>query len=151
MRCSLPPPPVVIAYRTGPPPALTVRNMLVLVPVPKSHTRAHALTAAGFTHVLIVKSFRPLTTPAGIDTNWATGPNCTALPNTPGTRPTSNDPGSGSRWSSHSSVRIASLMSSAMPSISSALASLPRTSYASAAAFAPEYQNALSVRSCAPP
>ena len=39
-------------------------------------------------------------------------------------------------------------MFSAMAFISAALAVLPSSVYASAAAFAPEYQNALSVRSC---
>ena len=40
MRCSLPPPEVVMAKR-GPVPALTVRNMLVFGPEPKSKTRDH--------------------------------------------------------------------------------------------------------------
>ena len=45
-------------------------------------------------------------------------------------------------------VRMAVRMFSAIAFISAALAVLPRIVYASAAAFAPEYQNAVSVRSC---
>src|SRR5262245_44776061 len=53
-RCSPPLPEVVIANR-GAVPALTVRNMLTVVPVPKSKTRDQVLFAAGFTHAEMVK------------------------------------------------------------------------------------------------
>src|SRR5262245_61399599 len=69
IRCSLPPPEVVSAKR-GPVPALTVRNMFVFGPEPKSNTRDHWVVAARLTHVATVKSFRVLTIPAGIVTLW---------------------------------------------------------------------------------
>src|SRR5262249_7655364 len=53
-RCSPPLPLVVIAKR-GPLPALRVRNMFVVVPVPKSKTRDHVELADGFTHAEMVK------------------------------------------------------------------------------------------------
>src|SRR6516162_3735747 len=49
------------ANRSGPPPALSVRNMKLLVPVPKSNTRDQAELADGLTHAEIVKSCSPLT------------------------------------------------------------------------------------------
>jgi hypothetical protein len=72
--CSPPPPVVVMANRTGVPatPARAVRNMLTSVPVPKSKIRDQFCVAAGFTHVAIVKSVRPLRIPAGMFT-WRFG------------------------------------------------------------------------------
>src|SRR5262245_5595138 len=61
--CSPPAPPVVMANR-GPPPALTVRNMYVPVPVPRSNTRVQVVVAAGLTHAETVKTPSPLTMPA---------------------------------------------------------------------------------------
>ena len=55
--------------------------------------------------------------------------------------------GSPAGASSQSSSRTASLMLAASSSISAALSSLPRTRYASAAAFAPAHWYALSARS----
>src|SRR5437667_69927 len=61
------PPPlgVASANRSGPPPALSVRNMKLLVPVPKSNTRDQAELADGLTHGEMVKSCSPLTMPLG--------------------------------------------------------------------------------------
>ena len=52
--CSAPPPPVVIAKRTLLPFAAGVRNMLNVVPVPKSKTRDQARFSVGFTQTEIV-------------------------------------------------------------------------------------------------
>src|SRR5262245_14104923 len=65
-RCSPPLPEVVMANR-GAVPALSVRNMFVVVPVPKSNTRDHVEFAAGLTHAEMVKLLRPLRIPVGID------------------------------------------------------------------------------------
>src|SRR5919198_806793 len=86
IRCSAPPPPVVMAKRSGPPPALSVRNMLTVVPVPKSNTRDQALFCDGLTHAETVKSCSPLTMPSG---SWTYSPfpdSLTALPTLPATR-----------------------------------------------------------------
>ena len=56
MRCSAPLPLVVIAKRGAAAARSTVRNMLRVVPVPKSKSREQAVIAAGFTHTAIVKS-----------------------------------------------------------------------------------------------
>src|SRR5512144_2761918 len=50
MRCSPPEPPVVIANLT-PDPLVGVRNMLTLVPVPKSKMRDQLLTVSSLTQV----------------------------------------------------------------------------------------------------
>ena len=56
--------------------------------MPKSNTRAQVAIAAGFTQVAIVKSVSPPAMPVGRATYWAglPPPNCSALPNLPGTR-----------------------------------------------------------------
>src|SRR6266508_328535 len=59
MRCSAPDPPVVIAKRMVEP-FVGVRNILTVVPVPKSKIRRQALVVSSLTHVAIVKSLRPL-------------------------------------------------------------------------------------------
>src|SRR6266540_2655278 len=66
--CSAPPPPVVMANRRPDPPALTVMNMLNVVPVPKSKTRDQVWFAAGLTHADTAKSDSPLTMPSGRST-----------------------------------------------------------------------------------
>ena len=56
--------------------------------MPKSNTRAQVAIAAGLTQPATVKSVRLATTPAGRAT-YSAGlppPNCSALPNLPGTR-----------------------------------------------------------------
>src|SRR5690348_7487952 len=58
--CSPPAPLVVMANRTPVPPPLTVRNMLTLVPVPKSNTRDQLVVADGLTHAETVKFVSPL-------------------------------------------------------------------------------------------
>src|SRR3954452_702397 len=86
IRCSAPPPPVVMAKRSGPPPALSVRNMLAVVPVPKSNTRDQALFCDGLTHAEMVKSCSPLTMLSG---SWTYSPfpaSWTELPILPATR-----------------------------------------------------------------
>ena len=82
------PPPlgVASANRSGPPPALSVRNMKLLVPVPKSNTRDQAELADGLTHVEMVKSCSPLTMPLGRFTYSPFPDSLRALPISPGTR-----------------------------------------------------------------
>src|SRR5713101_459917 len=82
------PPPlgVASAKRSGPPPALSVRNMKLLVPVPKSNTRDQAELADGLTHAEMVKSCSPLTMPFGRFTYSPFPDSLTALPISPGTR-----------------------------------------------------------------
>src|SRR5215475_8911962 len=84
-RCSPPLPVLVIANR-GAAPALTVRNMLLVVPEPKSKIRDQVVVTAGLTQVEIVKSFRPLTMPVGRDTYCPEPLRLSALPSLPGTR-----------------------------------------------------------------
>src|SRR5690348_4378216 len=67
-RCSAPLPPVLMANRGRLDPALIVRNMYRLVPVPKSKTRDQVLTAEGRTQVATVKFVSPFTMPLGSDT-----------------------------------------------------------------------------------
>src|SRR3954453_3904810 len=86
IRCSAPPPPVVMAKRSGPPPALSVRNILAVVPVPKSNTRDQTLFCDGLTNAEMGKSFSPLTMPDGRFTYSPFPDNLTALPILPGTR-----------------------------------------------------------------
>src|SRR5215469_9963434 len=82
------PPPlgVASANRSGPPPALSVRNMKLLVPVPKSNTRDQAELADGLTHAEIVKSCSPLTMPFGSRTYSPLPDRLTAFAISPGTR-----------------------------------------------------------------
>src|SRR5918999_7041 len=150
--CSAPPPPVVMANR-GPPPALMVRNMLAVVPVPKSKIRDQVLMAAGLTQADTVKSpVSPLTMPVGRSTYSLWPLSFTALPIRPVTRgPVASPRLSGSLVTSpfaHSRAKMACLMSAAMPFISAALALSPSRAYSAAAALAPAYQNDVSVRSC---
>ena len=78
------PAPVVMANRR--PPVVDgrdVRNMYDDVELPKSKILCQVAIESGFTQAAIVKSFRPLTMPAG---NEAKPPvNFTALPRVPGT------------------------------------------------------------------
>src|SRR5258708_25749934 len=70
IRCSPPAPLVVMAKRIGPEPDCGVRNMFVVVPVPRSKMRRQALVEVSLTQVAIVKSFRALTLPAGQAPDW---------------------------------------------------------------------------------
>jgi len=74
------------ANNSGPPPALSVRNMKLLVPVPKSNTRDQGELADGLTHAEMVKSCRPLTMPLGRFTYSPLPESLSALPISPGTR-----------------------------------------------------------------
>src|SRR5690348_2846172 len=80
IRCSPPAPLVVIANRIGPEPLCGVTNMFVVVSVPKSKSRRHALVDDWFTHPAIVKSFSALTAPVGRATDWLVPFRATALP-----------------------------------------------------------------------
>src|SRR5438046_2423878 len=118
--CSAPPPPVVIAKRRLLPFAATVRNMLKVVPVPKSNTRDQARFSVGFSQAETVKSDRELTMPSGRSTYSFEPHSLTALPRTPATRsPVAWQPLSVGALltgpSAHSVVMIARLLSSAMP------------------------------------
>src|SRR5262249_39628920 len=110
-RCSPPLPPVVMANR-GAVPALTVRNMLAVVPVPKSNTRLQVLFAAGFTQVEMVKlPVSPLTTPAGSVTYSLAPLSFSALPIRPDTRgPVAPPPEPPTGASAHRFVMMAFLM-----------------------------------------
>src|SRR5262245_43765361 len=129
-------------------PALTVRNMFAVVPVPKSNTRDQVLFADGLTHVAMVKLVSPLTMPDGMLTYSLAPLSLTALPIRPATRGPVAPPPPPTGASAHSVLRIALLMLLAIVVISFALAVLPSALYAAADASAPEYQNELSVRSC---
>ncbi len=85
MRCSAPPPPVVIANRTVAPPARGVRNMLVVVLLPKSKMRFQLGLAARFTQAANVKLAHDWTRPSGKSTNCAPPAMRTALPMWPPT------------------------------------------------------------------
>src|SRR6266516_1099732 len=78
--------PVVIANRRPAPPPSTVRNMYVLVPVPKSNTRDQVASDDGLTQADTVKSDRPLTIPLGRLTYSPPPLSLTALPILPATR-----------------------------------------------------------------
>src|SRR5215469_10095116 len=77
---------VASANRSGPPPALSVRNMKLLVPVPKSNTRDQGELADGLTHAEMVKSCSPLTMPFGRSTYSPFPDSLRAVPILPGTR-----------------------------------------------------------------
>src|SRR5215470_8262996 len=66
-RCS-PPLPLVVMAKRGAVPALTVRNMFAVVPVPKSNTRDQVVLAAGLTQTEMVKLDSDDRIPDGIDT-----------------------------------------------------------------------------------
>src|SRR5689334_18922908 len=84
-RCS-PPLPLVVMANRGAVPALSVRNMFAVVPVPKSKIRDQVVLADGFTHVEMVKFVRPLTMPEGSVTYSLEPLSLTALPIRPATR-----------------------------------------------------------------
>jgi len=83
--CCSPAAPEVVMAKRGAVPALTVRNMFAVVPVPKSKTRDQVEFAAGFTQTEIVKLARPLTTPVGRAAYSLLPLSFTALPILPGT------------------------------------------------------------------
>src|SRR3954468_8260707 len=89
-----PPPPVVIAKRSGEP-ALTVRNMYRVVPVPKSKTRDQVVFACGFTHAEIDQlPFSVPVTLLGSVTHSPLPPSLSALPILPSARgPVAAPPG----------------------------------------------------------
>jgi len=129
------------------PPALTVRNMYTVCPVRGSEDPRPGVTATGLTQAAIVKS--PQTVhDARRQRHVLVAPfRPTAVPNLPATRCGGGiDPPS---VSSQSRVRTAFLMLLASVAIWLALTRSPSSAYISAAALAPEYQNADSVRSCA--
>src|SRR5678816_372997 len=156
--CSPPPPVVVMANRSGVPvtPARGVRNMLTVVPVPKSKARDQFCVPVGFTHMAIVKSVRPFRIPAGMFTvRFGSAPlSLIALPKP--AWPAERVPTAG--WSggvfagpsSHSTLSTAFLMLSASSVVLAALTWSPISAYASDDAFAPAYRNELSVRSSLP-
>ncbi len=63
--CSLLLPEVVMAKRTVPDPESGVRNILTVVPVPKSKMRDQVESVSILTQAAMVKSFSVLTTPVG--------------------------------------------------------------------------------------
>jgi hypothetical protein len=78
-----------MANRIGFPatPARGVRNMLAVVPVPKSKILAQLAVGEGrLTQALMVKSVRPLTMPVGSETYSPLPLSRTALPSRPWTR-----------------------------------------------------------------
>src|SRR4051794_40586460 len=95
ITCSAaPPPPVVIAKRRAEP-ALTVRNMYRVVPVPRSKMRDQVVFACGFTHVEIVQlPFSVPVTLLGRVIHSPLPPSLTALPSLPSARgPVAAPPG----------------------------------------------------------
>src|SRR3954451_1556744 len=149
ITCSAaPPPPVVMAKRIAEP-ALTVRNMYRVVPVPKSKMRDQVVFACGFTQVDTVQlPFSVPVTLLGSVTHSPLPPSLSALPILPSARgPVAAPPGVLIGSLAHRFMTPV-LIWSAIPLISVALASSPSIWYSSAAALAPEYQNEVSVRSC---
>src|SRR5438309_235998 len=81
--------PLTVMAKHGVVPELTVRNMYVSVPEPKSKMRDHVLTSCGLTQAEIVKSCRLLTIPFGSCTYCALERSSgSAFPNRPAVRPT---------------------------------------------------------------
>src|SRR5262249_4328239 len=137
-RCS-PPLPLVVMANRGAVPALSVRNMFAVVPVPKSKTRDHVVLADGFTHVEMVKFVSPLTMPEGSETYSLEPLSLSALPTRPATRaPVAPPPLPPTGPLAHSVFMIADLMLFAIVVISVALAELPSRLYSAAAASALE-------------
>src|SRR5262245_22509627 len=120
-RCSAALPLVVMANR-GPDPAFTVRNMFVVVLLPKSNTRDQVLMAAGLTQAAIVKLLIPLTIPAGKVTYSVAPERRRALPIRPVTRGPVAPPLEPTGASAQRLFRIAVLMLLAIVVISLALA-----------------------------
>src|SRR5215510_487292 len=132
-RCS-PPLPLVVMANRGAVPALTVRNMLAVVPVPKSNTRDQVLFADGLTHVAMVKLVSPLTMLDGSATYSLAPLSLTALPIRPATRGPVAPPPPPTGASAQRLLRMAFLMFVASVVISFALDVLPSRLYSAAAA-----------------
>src|SRR5262245_66662293 len=85
IRCSPPDPEVVMANRAVPELLRGVRNMVTVVPVPKSQTRDHVVIMSRRTHVAIVIAEAPLRMPLGTLTKPDVPSRETALPLRPAT------------------------------------------------------------------
>src|SRR3954454_9381122 len=119
ITCSAaPPPPVLMAKRIAEP-ALTVRNMYRVVPVPKSKIRDHVVFACGFTHMETDQS--PVSEPVTLLGSVTHSPlplSLTALPIRPSARgPVAAPPGVWTGPFAHR-FKTPALMLPAMPSIS---------------------------------
>src|SRR4051812_36621423 len=84
--CSPPAPELVMAKRAVPEPLRGVRNMLAVVPEPKSQTRDHVDSVSRRTHVAIVIAEAPLRIALGTLTKPDVPSRETALPPRPATQ-----------------------------------------------------------------